>query len=84
MKYQLKLEPKMFYQTYTTRKAPKSPPRQRLNGRVTQCVMSFCSKCVPFYHCQAVMGLKSTFLPLVTMTFDLETLLSEGLDMSSL
>jgi len=78
----------MFYQTYTARKAVEITHGS--DGMVPSAlhdVIVICSERVPFRHCRGRgMGVDSTFLSLVTLTFDLDiqTRPSEGPNASSL
>ena len=68
----LKLELKVFYQTYTARKPPKSPPAGTKWCRSLLLAMLFAATA---YHSYAAGGDKSAkrvFWSLVTLIFDLD------------
>jgi len=68
MKIKLKLELKMFYQTWTACRLPKSPPAVTEWSRPLL-LHAVCSEHIPFLHCREVTGVLSAFLSLVIRVF---------------
>ena len=79
-----KLELKMFYQTQTARKPPKSPPPAATEWSRLLLRDVIFSERVPFRRCRGAMAVHSTFFVHGDLDLNLQTRLSEGPNTSSL